>query len=127
MTLMEDGQSIGRIMEQRELLPGRKWAWYLQITGAHRAGVDTWGYAASLEDAKTAFHASLEGYRAAEQKASDEHFLGLGARNRSLFCVGAVGTFTFARSDDPRLRNSLAAATFFWPLPGRITSTLGGR
>jgi hypothetical protein len=31
--VMEDGQSIGRIMEQRELLPGRKWAWYLQITG----------------------------------------------------------------------------------------------
>jgi hypothetical protein len=60
--VMEDGQSIGRIMEQRELLPGRKWAWYLQITGAHRAGVLAWGYGASLEDAKTAFRASLEGW-----------------------------------------------------------------
>jgi hypothetical protein len=35
----------------------------LQITGAHRAGVETAGYAASLEDAKTAFRASLDGYR----------------------------------------------------------------
>jgi hypothetical protein len=51
---------IGRIMEQREPMPDREWFWALQITGAHRAGVATSGYAANLEEAKAAFRASLE-------------------------------------------------------------------
>ena len=62
--VMEDGQTIGRIMEERESKPGRAWSWFLQIAGAHRAGVLTWGYGASLEDAKAAFRASLDGYKA---------------------------------------------------------------
>ena len=60
---MENGQSIGRIREEREPKPGREWFWSLTITGAHRAGVLTWGYGASLEDAKAAFRAPLDGYR----------------------------------------------------------------
>jgi hypothetical protein len=47
-----------------EPLPGRAWFWALHIIGAHRAGVATSGYAASLEDAKAAFRASMERYRA---------------------------------------------------------------
>jgi hypothetical protein len=35
-----------------------------------------------------------------------------------VFCVGAVGTFAYARSDDPRLRNFLASATFFLAAAG---------
>jgi hypothetical protein len=35
-----------------------------------------------------------------------------------LFCVGAVGTFAYAKSDDPRLRNFLASATFFLAAAG---------
>jgi hypothetical protein len=62
--VLEDGQSIGRIREEREPKPGREWFWSLTITGAHRAGVKTWGYGASLEDAKAAFRASLDGYKA---------------------------------------------------------------
>jgi hypothetical protein len=62
--VLEDGQSIGRIMEQREPVPGREWFWSLTITGAHGAGVLTSGYSASLEGAKAAFRASLERYRA---------------------------------------------------------------
>jgi hypothetical protein len=45
--VLEDGQSIGRIMEQREPVPGREWFWSLTITGAHQAGVVTSGYAAA--------------------------------------------------------------------------------
>jgi len=33
--------------------------------------------------------------------------------NQILFCVGAIGTFSYARSDDPRLGNYLASVTFF--------------
>jgi hypothetical protein len=62
--VMEDGQSIGRIREEREPKRGREWFWSLTITGAHHAGVLTWGYGASLEEAKAAFRASLDGYRA---------------------------------------------------------------
>jgi hypothetical protein len=61
---MEDGQPIGRIMEQREPAPGRAWFWSLTITGPHQAGVATSGFTASLEDAKAAFRASLEGAKA---------------------------------------------------------------
>jgi hypothetical protein len=35
---MENGQSIGRIREEREFKPGREWFWSLTITGPHRAG-----------------------------------------------------------------------------------------
>jgi hypothetical protein len=45
-------------------VPGRAWSWYLQIEGAHPAGAATSGYAASLEDAKTVFRATLERYKA---------------------------------------------------------------
>ena len=64
---MEDGQPIGRIMERREPGPGHEWFWALQITGAHKAGVVTSGYTASLEDAKAAFRVSLDRYRAWRQ------------------------------------------------------------
>lgn len=62
--VMEDGKSIGRIMAQREPVPGREWFWSLTITGAHRGGVVPSGYAASLEDAKAAFLKALKGYQA---------------------------------------------------------------
>jgi hypothetical protein len=35
-----------------------------------------------------------------------------------LFCVGGIGTFAYARSDDPRLRNYLASATFLLAAAG---------
>ena len=69
--VLEDGQSIGRIREEREPKPGREWFWSLTITGAHWAGVPTWGYGASLEEAKAAFRASLDGYRAWLARDSD--------------------------------------------------------
>jgi len=69
--VLEDGQSIGRIREEREPKPGREWFWSLTITGAHWAGVPTWGYGASLEAAKAAFRASLDGYRAWLARDSD--------------------------------------------------------
>jgi hypothetical protein len=63
--VLEDGQSIGRIREERDTpKPGREWFWSLTIAEAHRAGVLTWGYGASFEEVKAAFRASLEGYRA---------------------------------------------------------------
>jgi hypothetical protein len=36
--VLEDGQSIGRIREERDTpKPGREWFWSLTIAGAHRA------------------------------------------------------------------------------------------
>jgi hypothetical protein len=70
--VLEDGQSIGRIREERDTpKPGREWFWSLTITGAYRAGVLTWGYGANLEEAKAAFRTSLEGYRAWMARDSD--------------------------------------------------------
>jgi hypothetical protein len=60
----DDGRPIGRIKEEREPVPGRGWSWWLHITNAHEAGVATSGYAASLEDAKSGFRASLDRYKA---------------------------------------------------------------
>ena len=48
--VLEDGESIGRVREERDTpKPGREWFWSLTIAEAHRAGVLTWGYGASLE------------------------------------------------------------------------------
>jgi hypothetical protein len=70
--VLEAGQSIGRIREERDTpKAGREWFCSLTITGAHRAGILTWGYGASLEEAKAAFRASLDGYRAWLARDSD--------------------------------------------------------
>ena len=58
---MENGQSIGRIREEREFKPGREWFW--SLPGAHRAGVPTWGYGATLDAAKAAFRAHWEAFK----------------------------------------------------------------
>jgi hypothetical protein len=60
--VLEDGQSIGRIREERDTpKPGREWFW--SLPGAHRAGVLTWGYGATLDAAKAAFRAHWEAFK----------------------------------------------------------------
>jgi hypothetical protein len=62
--VMEDGHSIGRIMEQREPKPGAVWSWSLTIGDSGMAGIKTSGRGDSLEEVKAAFRTALEAYRA---------------------------------------------------------------
>src|SRR5690349_9489851 len=53
--VMEDGHSIGRIMEQREPKPGAVWSWSLTIGDSGMAGIKTSGRGDSLEEVKARF------------------------------------------------------------------------
>jgi hypothetical protein len=58
-------QPVGRIYEDKTApVEGSRWAWFLQIVGASRAGVPMAGRAATLDEAKSAFKASYDGYQA---------------------------------------------------------------
>ena len=58
-------QPVGRIYEDTAApVEGSRWAWFLQIVGASRAGVPMTGRAATLDEAKAAFRASYDGWQA---------------------------------------------------------------
>jgi len=60
-----DTQPVGRIYEDKTVsVEGSRWAWFLQVTGAGRAGVPITGRAATLDDAKAAFRASYDRWQA---------------------------------------------------------------
>src|SRR5262245_36892163 len=58
--VLADGQPDGRLRAQRAPRLGRACACFVQITGAHRAGVDTSGFAASLGVSETVRRFRLE-------------------------------------------------------------------
>jgi hypothetical protein len=73
-TILNDGVVVGRIYENHAAhLPEGRWFWALNEAAgdAHQAGVRTSGRAATLGGAKTAFRASLDGYRAWLARDSD--------------------------------------------------------
>ena len=66
-SVFDNGETVGRIYEDRAAhLPEGRWFWALNEAAgdAHQAGVRTSGRAATLDHAKAAFRASLDGYKA---------------------------------------------------------------
>jgi hypothetical protein len=65
--VINDGQSIGRIKQEREeepRNPQRTWSWSLTTVGAQMAPIKMSCYGATIEEVKTAFREALAAYRA---------------------------------------------------------------
>ena len=56
--IIDDGREVGRLYEDRSTLPELRWYWSVLVIGAHQAGIDTSGRAATMEAAKAAFQAN---------------------------------------------------------------------
>ena len=57
-------EPVGRVYEDRTApTEASRWAWFLQVTDAHEAGVETSGRAATLDEAKAAFKENHDGYQ----------------------------------------------------------------
>jgi hypothetical protein len=65
--VIEDGQEIGRICSAARS-PEQAWFWSLYLDGEARNHVPASGHAATLEEAKAQFRASLERLKAWPQR-----------------------------------------------------------
>jgi hypothetical protein len=53
--VIEDGRSIGRMYEDRHVLPEQQWFWSITVFVGYREGVTTYGRAPTFEEAKARF------------------------------------------------------------------------
>jgi hypothetical protein len=67
--VIEDGEEIGRIYQVHAAPPDRAWLWSLYLMGAARDHVTTSGHAATLDESKAQFRASLERFKAWPQRS----------------------------------------------------------
>jgi hypothetical protein len=112
-------QPVGRIYEDKTApVEGSRWAWFLQIVGASRAGVPMTGRAANLDEAKSAFKASYDGYQAWSVTDAWKHTI-----NDAVSALivrwdgGRVGvSYTFADG----AREAHAVRTDDWPVINRL-------
>jgi hypothetical protein len=112
-------QPVGRIyLDKTAPTEWSRWAWFLQVVGASRAGVSMAGRAATLDDAKAAFRASYEAWQDWAATGMPDHRVADAVSAKIIrWDRGGVGV-TYVFADGQHLTH--AVSTYDWPVIDKL-------